>query len=397
MNVVCIIQARVGSTRLPKKVLKKICNKTVLEHDIDRIKKVKNIDSIVIATTTEDKDIEIVNEAKRLKVNYFRGSENDVLARYYFAAKENNADVVVRMTSDCPLIDPGVTEAIIQCYLEKSDMYDYVSNTLERTYPRGLDIEVFSFSALEKAFNEAKLDSDREHVTPYIWRNGEVFRIFQYKNEKDYSDLRLTLDTDEDFELIEKVYGELYLSKKDFDLYDIIDLFNKRPELKMINKEVEQKKVNDGLYLRKVDETDCELIFYWANDKDTRDNSFNSDKIDWAEHKEWFRKKISSTEDFYILKSYEENIGQVRIDKTDSGLVLNYSIDKSYRGKGYGKKIIELTEKKIADKYSGQYLTAYVKSINDRSISIFRSLGYGEEFRDGCYKFTKKQGDVVDK
>ncbi|WP_142414612.1 cytidylyltransferase domain-containing protein [Hathewaya massiliensis] len=244
MKVVCIMQARMGSTRLPGKVLKKICGKTVLEHDINRLKKINNIDEIVIATTTLEKDNAIVEESERLNAKYFRGSEEDVLSRYYYAAKKYNADAIVRVTSDCPLIDWAVSEKIIQCYLDNIDKYDYVSNTIERTYPRGLDTEVFSFKALEKAFKESNLERDREHVTPYIWDNSNIFRLYYYKNDIDYSELRWTLDTEEDFELINKIYKLLYPNKGlEFKLEDMLNLYDIVPELYSINKEVSQKQI----------------------------------------------------------------------------------------------------------------------------------------------------------
>ena len=195
MNIVCIVQARVGSTRLPEKVLKKICGKTVLELDINRLRKIKNINEIIIATTTLERDNKIVEECKKINVKFFRGSEENVLERYYYAAKENNADIVVRITSDCPLIDSKISEEIIQFYLDNIERYDYISNTIDRTYPRGLDTEVFSFKSLEKSIKEATLDRDKEHVTPYIWDNPKKLRVGQYKNKIDYSTLRWTLDT----------------------------------------------------------------------------------------------------------------------------------------------------------------------------------------------------------
>ncbi|WP_035289864.1 glycosyltransferase family protein [Clostridium sp. KNHs214] len=244
MRVVCIMQARTGSTRLPGKVLKNICGKTVLEHDVERLRKIRNIDEIVIATTDKENDNKIVEEALRLKVKYFRGSEDDVLSRYYYAAKKYKADVVVRVTSDCPLIDYEVSEKIIQYYLDNNDKYDYVSNTIKRTYPRGLDTEVFSFRTLEKAFNESKLQRDREHVTPYIWDNSNIFKLYYYKNDIDYSELRWTLDTEEDFQLINKIYDLLYPHMiSEFRFKDILDLYNDYPELKSINANIEQKKV----------------------------------------------------------------------------------------------------------------------------------------------------------
>lgn len=242
MKVICIIQARVGSTRLPGKVMKKVCNKTVLEHVIDRLKRIKNINEIVIATTTLEKDKVIVEESKRLGITYFRGSEEDVLSRYYYAAKENEADIVVRITSDCPLIDSEISEKIIRFYLDNMDKFDYVSNTIERTYPRGLDTEVFSFTALEKAFNEAENERDREHVTPYIWDNPEIFRIFSYINSENYSNLRWTLDTEDDFKLIKSIYRYLYnKNNNSFYMNEILNLYNIHPELLEINKNIKQK------------------------------------------------------------------------------------------------------------------------------------------------------------
>ncbi|RHW65215.1 acylneuraminate cytidylyltransferase [Clostridium botulinum] len=244
MKVVCIVQARMGSTRLSGKVLKKICGKTVLEHDIDRLRRVKNIDEIVIATTTLEKDNAIVKKCKILGAKYFRGAEDDVLSRYYYASKENNADIVVRVTSDCPLIDPEISENIIKYYIDNKNKYDYVSNTIDRTYPRGLDTEVFSFKALKRAFKEAVSPRDKEHVTPYIWDNPQIFKSAQYKNSKDYSHLRWTLDTEEDFDLINKIYNLLYPNMNSkFKFTDILNIYRKYPELYEINREIIQKRI----------------------------------------------------------------------------------------------------------------------------------------------------------
>ncbi|MBV4416553.1 cytidylyltransferase domain-containing protein [Clostridium tyrobutyricum] len=240
-NIVCIVQARIGSTRLPGKVLKKICGKTVLEHDIDRLKRVKNIDKIVIATTTLEKDNAIVEEAKKLNITYFRGSEEDVLSRYYYAAKENNADIIVRVTSDCPLIDSEITARTIDFYL--SNDYDYVSNTYVQTFPRGLDTEVFSFYFLKKAFKETTKKIYREHVTSYFWKNPEKFLIGCYRNQVDYSKYRLTLDTEQDFKLIKVIYEKLYYKNNNFGLNEIISLLQNNKELVELNGMIKQKKM----------------------------------------------------------------------------------------------------------------------------------------------------------
>ncbi|MGG1676527.1 cytidylyltransferase domain-containing protein [Neobacillus sp. NRS-1170] len=243
LTTAAIIQARMGSTRLPGKVMKKILGKTILEHVVTRVKQSNQIDEIVIATTNKAEDDPIAIEADRLQVNYYRGSEHDVLSRYYFSAKENDADIIVRITSDCPLIDPVITDQIIGFYKTKN--YDIVSNAgaepSQRTYPRGLDTEVFSFEQLENAFNNATERYQKEHVTPFIYENSD--KVYFYKNYIDYSKFRWTLDTIEDFELITKVYEYLYHGEHNFYLDDIIRLFEVHPDLMKINAEIEQKKI----------------------------------------------------------------------------------------------------------------------------------------------------------
>lgn len=242
----CIIQARMGSTRLPGKVMMDLKGETVLHHVIERVKKSELIDEIVIATTVKEKDNIIVEEAKRNDVKYFRGSEEDVLSRYYHSAVEFGLDAIVRITSDCPLVDPFVIDEVVGLY--SNNNYFLVTNggagENDRTYPRGFDTAIFSFDVLKKAFENANQQYQREHVTPYIYENYPD-KIYRYKNEKDLSDYRLTLDTPEDYELIKKIYEKLYEGKHDFYLDEIIDFLEKNPELKAINKNIKQKKVKE--------------------------------------------------------------------------------------------------------------------------------------------------------
>lgn len=242
-KIVAIIQARMGSTRLPGKVMNNLCGKTVLAHVIERVKQSKLIDEIIIATTRSKNNDVIVSEAINNGAKIYRGSEEDVLSRYYEATVENNADIVVRITSDCPLIDPFVIDKIIEFYLNNS--YELVTNAgmdlSQRTYPRGLDVEVFSSKVLEEAYEKATEKYQREHVTPYIYENSR--NIYYYKNDVDFSKYRWTLDTNEDFELIQAVYEELYKGKHDFYFKDILKLFNKKPELSEINRYVKQKRI----------------------------------------------------------------------------------------------------------------------------------------------------------
>ncbi len=230
MNIVAITQARTGSTRLPNKIMMKINGDSLLKIHINRIKKSKKINSIIIATTTSQTDDVIVNEAEKLKVKYHRGSEYDVLDRFYNSVNKLKPDYIVRLTSDCPLIDWNLIDLIIEKTLAGN--YDYCSNTLEDSFPDGQDVEVFKFDSLYKAWMKATLPSEREHVTPFIKKNSDYFgkNLFKVKNifseDIRFKDIRVTVDEPEDFKvismLIDKLgindswqnYAKLYLKDK---------------------------------------------------------------------------------------------------------------------------------------------------------------------------------------
>lgn len=231
------------STRLPGKILYEVLGKPLLEYQIEKLRQVRLADELVIATTTNDTDQPIIELCKRLGVAYYRGLEEDVLARYYYAAQESMADNIVRITSDCPLIDPGVMDEVISLYINNRDKYDYVSNTLERTYPRGLDTEVFSMAALEKAHKEASEQPEREHVTLHMYRHPERFRLAGSSAAKNYSEHRWTVDTPEDFKLIKLILQELYPVNNRFTWLDVLNLLNEHPEWVQINAAIEQKNV----------------------------------------------------------------------------------------------------------------------------------------------------------
>jgi len=242
-NIVAIIQARMGSTRLPGKILEDIEGKPMLWHVVNRIGFSKMINKIVVATTLNKIDDLVENLCKKNNVDCYRGSEVDVLDRYYNAAKEWCADVVVRITSDCPLIDPMVADKVILAYLKNENSFDGSSNTIKRTYPHGLDVEVISYDTLERACEEAKKDYQREHVTIYIYENPSKFKILNVENNKDLSCLRWTVDEKKDLEFVREIYKLLH-NKSMFLMDDIIDLLERNPSIKEINKDVEQKKIN---------------------------------------------------------------------------------------------------------------------------------------------------------
>lgn len=229
MKVIAVTQARYGSTRLPAKVLKKVGDETLLDIHLQRILRAKNVNQLVVATTTEEGSDEIVRIAERNGAECYRGSINDVLERFYFAVKDLNPDYIVRITSDCPLIDPRVIDYVIETCVNTG--CDYASNTMKPTYPDGIDTEVFKFFALEMAYNEAKLKSEREHVTPYIKMNssfneGNLFKSVNVENGKDCSAYRITVDTQEDFDVIKNLIENLGKKAKWEDYIEYLDSHN---------------------------------------------------------------------------------------------------------------------------------------------------------------------------
>ena len=241
MSIGIIIQARMGSERLPNKVLMDLSGKPVLKHIVDRVKQSKNVNKIIIATTINPKDDAVVDFCKLEKLNYYRGSEENVLERFLNAAKVFEIDTIIRITGDCPLIDPMIIDEMIDKYLIiKPDILTNAGLDLsKRTYPRGLDTEVFSFSSLKFAHENAKHKYHFEHVTPFIYEQSKLVQYFQ--NDTNYSHVRITLDTIEDFNLINYIYSKLYNSKHDFYLNEILDLINQEPGILDFNKNIEQK------------------------------------------------------------------------------------------------------------------------------------------------------------
>lgn len=233
MKIIAILQARLSSSRLPGKVLKPILGRPMLWHQLERIKLVTKLDKIIVATSDQSDDDAIEGLCQESDVACFRGSLNDVLSRYYMAAQEHNPDIVIRLTGDCPLADPEVIDFGIDFFLNHD--FDYVSNCVERSYPIGLDMEIFKFSCLKEAWKEANLPSQREHVTPFIQDHTDRYKIGHFKNDQDLSHHRWTVDEPEDFEFVKQVYESLYQDNPKFKTADILSLLDSKPELCRIN------------------------------------------------------------------------------------------------------------------------------------------------------------------
>ncbi|MFC3886638.1 cytidylyltransferase domain-containing protein [Bacillus songklensis] len=239
--ILAILQARVSSTRLPGKVLKPILGSPMLLKQIERIKRSNYIDRLIVATSEETSDDPIEQLCKENNITCFRGKLKNVLDRFYKAAILFSPINIVRLTGDCPLIDPHLIDKVIAFHLQGD--YDYTSNTIEPTYPDGLDVEVFRFSCLKQAWEEAVLPSHTEHVTPFIYEHPHRFKIGSYKNQRDLSQLRWTVDEEIDFELVAKIYEQLYPSNPYFTTKDILIFLDNNPNLKDLNKHIKR---NEG-------------------------------------------------------------------------------------------------------------------------------------------------------
>lgn len=239
MKISALIQTRMGSTRLPGKVLKDIEGKSVLWHVINRLRRSTLLNQIAVVTTTDTKDDALEHFCRIEGVDCFRGSEDDVLDRYYRAAEQFRTDQIVRITSDCPLIDPEIVDLVIRKHLDSKS--DYTSNTLERSFPRGMDTEIFTEKALKKAHREAVEPPEREHVTPYFYRHPELFKLTALEADADCRkpELRLCVDVQEDLDLIRTVHRKLKGTL--MSCWDIVSLYETEPELFAANAHVRQK------------------------------------------------------------------------------------------------------------------------------------------------------------
>lgn len=241
-NIVAILQARTSSSRLPGKVLKRLGGHLMFVYQARRVLKSKKITRLVVATSDQQTDDAIEEACKIENLSCFRGSLDNVLSRFYGAACQYQADTIVRLTADCPLIDPNIIDACIDKLV--TEKLDYVSNCVTRTYADGMDVEVFTLSALNKAFKLSMLKSEREHVTSYIWKRPEVFLLGNIVDIEDQSSLRLTVDYEEDFQLIEKIVHHFNdIGNKNFSYEDIKHYFYNNPEVANVNK---QYSCNEG-------------------------------------------------------------------------------------------------------------------------------------------------------
>jgi spore coat polysaccharide biosynthesis protein SpsF len=233
-RIVAIVQARMGSTRLPGKVLLPAAGKPLIVHMLERVRRCRTLSETWLATSTSASDDTLEHAVSALGVPVHRGSENDVLSRFVEVVARSQADLIVRLTGDCPLHDPAIIDAVVGFALENANRFDYAGNALEPTYPDGLDVEVFTRAALEAADREARTPLHREHVTPLIHRHHDSprsSRVGHFRGPADFSHLRWTVDEPRDYNFVRRVFDSLYPGKPEFGWLDVIALLTRQPEL----------------------------------------------------------------------------------------------------------------------------------------------------------------------
>lgn len=387
-KVVVIVQARMGSTRLPGKHMKEVLGKPLLAYLIERLQNVKEADQVVIATTKNIKDDVLVDFCRSQNVSVFRGDEEDVLDRYLQAAITFQADIIVRVCADCPLIDPSIIDKAI--HLFHSSGFDLVTNAKERTFPRGMDVEVFSFQALKNAAGHAKLTEEREHVTPYFYKHPDVFKIYSLIHSTDQSLYRWTVDTEKDLELISHLIETLYPQKKDFNLEDLLCLIKTNPHWSGINQEVQQKAVSimpevllDLQIVRPVEE-DVKQVFKWRNDPQTLKMSFHSQPKVWESYFFSFLKESYCFPDLppLFVLNREVRIAFLSLspiaspqNKSRKCCKLSINLAPEHRGKGLGKHCL-LLAREFAKQQGYDEIYAEIKKTNSASKKAFEEAGF---------------------
>ena len=381
-HTVAIIQARMTSSRLPGKVLADICGKSSLQIMLERISMSTSIGQVVVATTINTSDDPIVKLCNKLGYKTFRGDEFDVLGRVLQAAEAESAEVVVRLTADCPMIDPDVIDEIVTAF--SINNHDYLSNTIERTYPDGLDVEVMSINTLREAHKKAVAPFLREHVTPYIsGKRPDLgagdFRIDQIRFAADFSHIRWTLDTKEDLQRIRSLVSKL---PEDYRWLQALSIATREPDL--LGNTIDGQ-TTEVLSLRLAVASDVKLLFEWVNTPSSLKNKEKSSApIEWSSHQNWFNKRLNNPNvRIWIVEQNKQAIGQVRVEHDNNKLLIDIFIDSLFKGNDYGLKALKLLIKQCQATYPGVPLHAIIKNENYPSLNLFRRADFQEVGSDG--------------
>ena len=375
MTAVAIIQARMTSTRLPGKVLADVAGRPLLAFMLARVRCARRLDAIWVATTTNAADDPVVALCESLAVPAFRGDEHDVLGRYTGAARAAGADTVVRLTADCPMIDPALIDQAIEMFADGG--YDYLSNAIHLTYPDGLDVEVFTAEALAAADREAADPYHREHVTLYfrtgIYHDLAVgdYRVGHMTAPSDFSHLRWTVDTQEDLDQVRELIADL---PEDFAWHDVLALLTREPE-----RLASGRRDAPAVRLRAAACADGGQLFDWLNRTDSLTHRLATPgPVARPDHDAWFAARLASRDTaIWIAESGGKAVGQVRLERGFDGLEVSIYVDDAVRGHGVAKAMLDNARAAAAKRWPGVDLVARIKPDNWPSRRLFARAGYG--------------------
>lgn len=382
MTVTAVVQARMGSHRYPGKVMQPLVGGLpLIEVLLDRLSASKRITKIVVATSTREIDDRLEDHVRRLGFHVFRGSEHDVLSRFYLAAvaRASKSGLVVRVTGDCPLIDSSVVDRVIDSCQQQG--VDYASNIDPPTFPDGLDTEVFSWRTLEEAFLKATSAFDREHVTPFMREPGR-FRTANVVSETDYSGERWTVDEPVDLKKLSAVF-EHFWPRTRFDWTEALRWFGDNPSLSSLNNSIVRNagaKVdnNGSISMRPAKLSDARLVHNLRNEVGMRSASFHSQPIEFKHHIEWFERVLKSERSLiFVAESLEcVPIGFIRFDKGLGQAEISVTVDSRFRGRGFGTKVIEKGVEEFLKLNLQLTPVAIIKKENIASIKSFAKAGF---------------------
>lgn len=395
MNAVAIIQARMTSTRLPGKVMADLAGKPLLERMIGRVRRARRLSDVVVATTVNQTDDPVAQCAARLGVRLFRGDEADVLGRMRGAALMTNADPVIRLTADCPMADPAVIDAALTLY-ERSKA-DYVSNCNRRTFPDGLDVEVFSARAFEIADREARHPQLREHVTPYMRGNrpdlgSGDFRRADLLADADFGHLRFTIDTAEDLAFVGGLFARL---PDGFGWLDAVSLATREPHAMRVT---QPGPALSGVGLRPATMDDAAVLFRWLNEDDRRASSLGTGApVEWSDHLDWLGRKLGDRNAWMAVAVYDGiAAGTVRLDREADGLFVSIYVDRAFRGRDTGAAMIGGAREAAKQKFEAETILARVRGDNPASKAFFERQGFeiGKRMSDHTIMRDARRGNA---
>ncbi len=365
-----------------------------MQHMLDRLHAAQSISKVVVATSTNSVDDPVAALAESAGVGVFRGDEHDVLGRYHAAANDWSANVIVRLTADCPMMDPALVDAAVSLFLEGD--VDYVSNVAPRTYPVGFDVEVVSLAALDKTHREALHPELREHVTPYIRGTRPhlakgAFRIGCLLGPADFSHLRLTVDTVDDLDLVRRLVARL---PDGYSWLDAVALLTRTPsEIRHITQSVPL----NGLSIREATPGDAAILFRWLNEREKAATSrLTHGAVTWSSHVKWYERRLADPSTLILMAEFNGfSAGQIRLEMRDAAAVIDVHVDHLFRGRGIGDALVRAAIKHAGDRFRGTPLVAEVHPSNSSSVALFEKCGFAEgPAHDGFRQYIYRTQEV---